>query len=439
MDDFLNLSQSSVSSACKASSKIKGAYRFLKNNRVSLDQILESHVQSTLQRIEPEQILLNLQDTSGLNFHYHNSKEDRGHIGTSPQNKDSLGYWLHTGLLCSADGVPLGISSQEFWSRHKVNREYKDAKKSRLRKIPIEEKESYKWLSAVKECDAYTKHGAQLVQVCDREADIFEFMQHCLSHKQSFVIRAKSDRKVTLPTGENQHLFSCLKRASIQANLSIDIEGNSARKAKTVDATVKFRKVTLEVPVSNRSAEMASKMSPIDVTLIEVYSSSKIEGKKLHWRILTDINIEKTSKVLEIIKWYTLRWRIEIFFKTLKSGAKVEDSRLIDLDRLSKYVLMQSLTAFRVMQLLFASRSKHYSSIKSLLSHEEWIIFKRVLFPNKGRASERTSEWIKRIAQYGGFMKGKSRIPGVLTLWKGWKDLNTILNGVKALGLTGKF
>lgn len=273
-----------------------------------------------------------------------------------------------------------------------------------------------------------------MVQVCDREADIFEFLQHCLDCEQSFVIRAKSDRKVILPTGHPQLLFSCLKRSPIKTKLAIEIESNSDRKAKTVEATVKFRKVALQVPISNRSAEEARKLSPIYVTLIEVHSSSKVDGKKLHWRILTDINVEKTSTVLDIIKWYTLRWRIEIFFKTLKSGAKIEGSRLTDLGRLSKYVLMQSLVAFRVLQLLFAARSKKHSSIRQLISDEEWRVFKRILFPNKGGASEKTLEWIKRIAQQGGFLQGKGRIPGVVTLWTGWMELNTMLSGAKALG-----
>ncbi len=435
MDDFLKLRQSSVSSICKSDSKTKGAYRFFKNERVFLSDIIEPHVQSTIQRIKPQQYLLNLQDTSGLNFNFHNSKKDRGHIGTSPQKRDSLGYWIHTGLLCSTNGVPEGISYQEFWSRQEVSGEDKDAKKSRLRREPIKNKESFKWLAAVKECTAYTDAGAKIVQVCDREADIFDFLQCCLEYKQSFVVRAKSDRKIVLPSGNSSSLFSCLKRTPVKGKMIIEIEGNSSKKAQSVNATIKYRKVELQVPKSNRSAEEAKKLRPITATLIEVYSPSKVNGKKLHWRILTDVDIDNVSTALDVIKWYTLRWRIEIFFKTLKSGAKIENSRLIDLDRLSKFILMQSITSFRVLQLVFASRSKTHSSIRELLTNEEWMVFKRILFP-RGRASEKTAEWVKRIAQQGGFLPGKTRKPGVITIWAGWAYLNVILDGAKALGVT---
>jgi hypothetical protein len=101
-----------------------------------------------------------------------------------------------------------------------------------------------------------------------READIFDFLQCCLEYKQSFVTRAKSDRKIVLPSGNSSSLFFCLKRTPVKEKMIIEIEGNSSKTAQSVDATVKYRKVELQVPKSNCSAEEAKKLRPITATLI---------------------------------------------------------------------------------------------------------------------------------------------------------------------------
>ena len=97
---------------------------------------------------------------------------------------------------------------------------------------------------------------------------------------------------------------------------------------------------------------------------------------------------------------------------------------------------MQSIVAYRVLALLYSGRVNKNKSIKTLISEQEWQIYKRLLFPNHRRAPEKISLWIERIAQYGGFIKGKGRNPGILTLWEGWTRLNIVFNGVQVAAFT---
>ena len=68
----------------------------------------------------------------------------------------------------------------------------------------------------------------------------------------------------------------------------------------------------------------------------------------LEWMLLTNLKVENFDDALEKIAWYKLRWRIEMFFKVLKSGFSVEDCRLSDGKRLIKYLTIMSILAWRL-------------------------------------------------------------------------------------------
>ena len=426
------------STSCRSNSFLKGAKRFFMNERVELHEIFAPHEQANKARVSSEEFVLNIQDTSGLNYHNHSSKIDIGHIGSSPNRNDSYGYWLHTGLLCSPDGTPLGISYQELWSREEWFNEGKNARKSRLRKLPIENKESFRWLEGVQSCATYREAGAKIVHICDREADIYDLFQLCNDVGDFFVIRAKSERRIENNTWQYSNLNDFVAKAPTLFEKKLTIQGNSDRKSQTINAKIKVRSGTIQPPTSNRSREEAEKLRPLNLSVIQVSSKSKMDGKVIKWLLVTNLPVNSEVKINQIIDWYTLRWRIEIFFKTLKSGANIENCRLIDVERLSKYILMQSIIAFRVLQLTFFGRMNPKKSIRTILSSLEWKVIGKILFKNVGRPASNAEEVIRRIALKGGFIPGKGRSPGVLTVWKGWSWLSVIISEAEALGFKGK-
>lgn len=411
----------------------KGAQRFFMNDRVELHEIFAPHQQATISRMQEESYVLNIQDTSGLNYHKHDSKIDLGHIGSSPNRNDAYGYWLHTGLLVSEEGSPLGISYQELWSRQEWFSDDKQNAKSRNRRLPIEQKESGRWLEGIKACAPYRETKAKIVHVCDREADIYEFFQLCDSVGDAFVVRAKSNRVIEI---ENQRykLENFAKNMKSVFEKDIHIQGNSDRKTKNITAKVKVRTGTFLPPTSNRIAEEAKKLGPLELSVIEVSSSHKVEGKPVKWLLITNLPTDCEKMLNKIVDWYALRWRIEIFFKALKSGANIENCRLIDIDRLSKYVLMQSIVAFRVLQLTFFSRMNPKKSIRKIISPIEWAVINKILFKKAGRPASNAAEVTRRIAVMGGFIPGKNRIPGILSIWKGWAWLSVIISEAETLG-----
>lgn len=414
----------------------KGIYRFLKNKRVEVCELFAPHVESTIDRLPQDSFILNIQDTSGLNYHKHQSKIDIGHIGSSPNRPDSFGYWLHTGLLCDSKGSPLGLSYQEIWSRLEWNKEDKNTRKSRTRRLPIEDKESFRWLEGVDACEDYRKKSSsKIVHVCDREADIYELFQKCQSVGDSFLIRAKSDRRI-LVNGKQTTIKEALKDKKAILKDQVEVIGNSEREAKILKISVSYESGTLLPPVSNRTLETSKNLEAIPVTVINVKSKQKIDGKPVNWILITNLKIKDKVFLRQIVEWYILRWRIEVFFKILKSGTKIESVRLIDINRLSKYVVMLSIKALRILQLTFFARQYPNRPITEILSDDEWNIVKKLLFPGKGRPVKKAGDVILHIAQFGGFLKGKNRRPGVLTIWEGWGRLSLIISGAKSLGMT---
>ena len=277
------------STSCRSNSFLKGAKRFFMNERVELHEIFAPHEQANKARVSSEEFVLNIQDTSGLNYHNHSSKIDIGHIGSSPNRNDSYGYWLHTGLLCSPDGTPLGISYQELWSREEWFNEGKNARKSRLRKLPIENKESFRWLEGVQSCATYREAGAKIVHICDREADIYDLFQLCNDVGDFFVIRAKSERRIENNTWQYSNLNDFVAKAPTLFEKKLTIQGNSDRKSQTINAKIKVRSGTIQPPTSNRSREEAEKLRPLNLSVIQVSSKSKMDGKVIKWLLVTNL------------------------------------------------------------------------------------------------------------------------------------------------------
>ena len=199
MSNFFEVPDTQICSNAKSASDIKASKRFFANPRVTSQPIFESHMLSIKEKIlsDRDRVLLNLQDSSSLNFHKHRKiKSDLGHIGSSPNRSDSFGYWFHSSLLIDTSGQCIGVPSQKIWSRSTFNKNVNNnARRAESRKLPIEEKESHKWLEAIYSCKEFSSLS-KVIQIADREADIFEFFDQCIENNQGFVVRSKPRRKV---------------------------------------------------------------------------------------------------------------------------------------------------------------------------------------------------------------------------------------------------
>ncbi|MDR0773601.1 MAG: transposase [Wolbachia pipientis] len=115
-----------------------------------------------------------------------------------------------------------------------------------------------------------------------------------------------------------------------------------------------------------------------------------------------------TLDAIEKINWYKLRWKIEEYFRILKSGCKIENSRLATKERLQKLIAIKSIIAFKI------------------LSNEEWKVlymreYRVATLPEEPPNIKQAIIWLGKL---GGFMNRKSdNLPGSMTLWRGYENL----------------
>jgi len=188
--------------ACQDWANTKAAYRFFANQRVSESAILSGHFHATEKRLgSGTWPILMLHDTTELSFH----RKDVAAVGMTtrvpqrkldgkPQHYDVCGILMHSSLAVTLDGLPLGLTAIKFWSRDKFYGCNQLKKRINPTRIPIEEKESYRWLDNVRQSTALLEQPQRCVHIGDRESDIYELF--CLAQELNthFLVRTCVDR-----------------------------------------------------------------------------------------------------------------------------------------------------------------------------------------------------------------------------------------------------
>ena len=171
-----------------------------------------------------------------------------------------------------------------------------------------------------------------------------------------------------------------------------------------------------------------------DVTMYAIHALEQFppEGETpIEWILLTNIPVTTLDEAKEKIHWYSMRWRIEMFFKILKSGFKVESCRLGDSKRLIRYLTVMSIIAWRLFMITLIARTDPTISCSIFLSDSEWkVLGLKMLHQNISSKPPTISEAVILIAKLGGFLARKSDgSPGTLVLWRGWKKLIDLAEG----------
>ena len=405
----------------------KASYRLFDNDKVSIEKILESHKKETYKRIEGQKIVLAVQDTTNLNFNSHSKTTGLGPIGKN-QYSNIQGLLLHSVLAFTPDGLPLGIIGSKIWSRENSDNLTKSEKNKLMRQKPIEDKESFRWLEGLEETVYATPPGTKMVTICDREADIYEFLAKADDLDSSVLVRAKQDRELDPHENELDYVSEVLSDQPSSGKITIDIPAQNKKPARTATLEIRFAEVTLNktkfVSKSNEK-RMAPELKVSFIWAHEVETTVSVD-EKVNWVLLTNDMVSNFNSAVEKINWYCCRWGIEIFFKILKSGCKVEDCRLETAERLKRYIATFCIIAYRIHFLTYVARTNPSASCTTVLSESEWkALFCRIngttICPENPPTVREAIRW---IGQLGGFLRRKQdKEPGVTALWRGWQRL----------------
>lgn len=408
-----------INQACEDWADTKAAYRFFDNPKVEPEGIRKPHQERTVERMKGYSLVLGVQDTSFLNYSHHPQTEDLGRIGNKKQNQQ--GFGMHSTLVLTTKGLPLGILTQKFFTRPWDEASHQP---NELRQMPIEDKESYKWLEAFEQSLERCPEGVELLSICDREGDIYEMFDLAQEKEAKLLVRASSDRCV-----EGGKLWSQVEQQEPIAQLHLKIPSNQNRSTRQAQVSVRFTQVTLKPPWRPQQ----KKLPPVTLSAIlvrEDHPDPNVDDP-IEWLLLTNMPLNTHQDVLQMIDYYCSRWQIELFHKILKSGCTVEDCRLQTADRLQNYIALMAVIAWRLHWLTYINRSEPDLPCTSILTDLEWQalyvrIHKTSFLPNNPPSVGQAVRW---IAQLGGFLgrKGDGE-PGITTIWRGWHRLHDIVS-----------
>ena len=344
-----------LASAPSSFAATQAAWRFFNNERVSLRDIIipiRDAARESVQQSESPYVLA-VHDWSKVACGSHkSSKKDLAQLTHSAD----IGYELYSCLLVDpANGVP--VAPMEL--RLDTKSEMHHTQDPKL----VEDV----WHTDQIACVMKSAHSwdidRKIIHVVDQEADSVAHYRRWVEMDELFLVRSE-DRSV-LWRGE-QRRFSSITRTLLNERAFKVI-----RKITFCDREHELRVAEAEV-ILNRAAQPRDgdrqlwvPGPPITARLVISRVYDKNGRKKAEWFLLTNTPNDATSA--DIAQWYYWRWRIESFFKLLKSaGFELEHWRQSSGAAFARRLLVASMACVLIWQ-LERDESEWAVEIKTLL------------------------------------------------------------------------
>lgn len=404
----------------------KATYRFLSNERFDARDLLVGLKTVTAQMLCGQSVVYVAHDTT--TFSYSSLKHTTG-LGYISDSQTARGILCHSSLALQSNGVALGLLHQHYWVRDQLPLPPPQQRLS-------EDKESAKWIQGVEATEAVLADipeavRPRIIHLMDREGDIYEVLDQIVRLGHGAIIRRYRARQVEEQPGDADQ---AIRHAPLVARLKLKLKASHGCPART--AVVELRSLRLTVRPSRRGRRRRDQGLPW--TMVEVREVDVPAGiaEPIHWLLWTTEPARTKKQILRVIDGYTLRWRVEDLHLTWKQGCRVEQLQLETCERLQKALVLYAGVAVRILRLRDLARREPESSCLEVLTSEEW----QVLYVHATGESVSSStpvptvlEVTKWLGRLGGHLGRKGDgMPGVRTLWRGWRDLSLLVAGYRA-------
>lgn len=355
-------------------------------------------------------------------------KDQRGR----PQFYTTCGILMHSSLVVTTEGLPLGISAIKFWTRKEFKGTNALKKKINPTRVPIEEKESFRWLENIKQTAALLAEPERCIHIGDRESDIYELF--CTAHDANthFLVRTCVDRLA----GDGQHTISEeMEAVDVKANHVITVLDKKGQPATAV-LELRYRRIRVLPPIGKQG-----RYPELRLTVIYAQEREVPSGRDpIDWKLITDLPVSTPLQAIEKLEWYASRWKIETFHKIVKSGCKAEESKLRTADRLVNLIAVFCILSWRIFWMTMINPSTCNAPTSIAFTETECQLLDH-LVPDraKARTAKKTlSAYIIKVARLGGYLaRSSDPPPGNIVMWRGLSRLTDIVLGFEAAKLVG--
>lgn len=424
--------------ACGGWAETLAAYRLLANAKVSAQKVLAPHRQSTVQRMAEHELVVCVADST----EFDHTKQQQTMAGLGPLNysnrRGQLGHFM---LAVTPGRVPLGVLGADLWVRDDEH----FGERNLRQKKSLEEKETGRWVSMVKQCKELVSElpGTRLVYVGDREADFHELLLEATDGQIDCVLRLKHDRAQPPPPGSPD--ASASTRSVCQAVASrkpldaidFDIPATPKRAARHVHASVRSARVTLRGPRRPGGGCLAD----IAINVVHVHEEDcPPSDEPIEWFLYTTWPVETLEQSVRVIEIYRCRWTIEVFFRVLKTGCKVEEMQFHHIDRVNTALAFYLIIAWRVLFMTMIGRASPDLPCDIIFATEEWhaiyIVTQRKPPPETPPPLDQV---VRMMATLGGFLNRKcDGFPGPQSIWVGLQRTRDFVLALEANKLAAR-
>ena len=415
--DFYGRPRAGITEACGSHARAKGAYRFFQNEKVTMDVVLTAHTEATIDRIRQHRVVLAPQDTTMLNYSTHPMTEGLGPTGSIADK--SVGLLLHDTLAFTEEGTPLGVLDAQCWARDPEDK----GKSSRRKELPIEQKESFKWLRSFNKVAAIQKlcPETKIVSIGDREADIYElFAIATAPDAPRLLVRMEKSRNRQV---EEQHLWDFMSAQKIAGELVVHIPRRGANKARDAWTDIRYAEVQLTPP-----KRLADSHKPIRAWAVYLLEQGEGLDSGVEWMLLITDEVHNFTDAARQVEWYAGRWGIELYHRVLKSGCRIEDRQLGNTNRLEACLGIDMVVAWRIYHLTMLGRETPDTPCSTFFTDVEWKALCCYVHrtPVAPEAPPSMQEAVRMVGFLGGHMGRKGDgPPGTQVLWRGLERLDT--------------
>jgi hypothetical protein len=415
-----------ITEACGSEAAARAAYRFFRNSRVTMQNILAPHYEATAGRVAAEGgVVLAVQDTTFLNYTAHAATEGLGPIGSTENGP--VGIVVHDTMAFTPDGTPLGLVNIQCWARDPKEFGLSDAKKN----LPVEYKESVKWIESWEAASRLQQRvpEARVVSVGDREADMYELFERAAAAPDGarLLVRATQNRRIC---DEELLLKDSIRARPANAVIAVEIPRRADRPAAAVPLEMRFGSVELQAPKKHNGRPSL----PLQFVHV-IEETPRNPADPIEWFLLTDCPVQDLDAAREVLGWYTRRWGIEIYHRIIKSGCRVEERLMREETRLENCLAIDLVVAWRIFHLTMLGRECPQLPATVCLDDVEWKILAATFAGSIPEEPPSIGEAVLWVARLGGYIaRPKDHRPGPTVMWRGLTTLQHMSAGWRLYG-----
>ena len=415
--------------------EVQATYRFFASEAVTPDELQARHRELTMSRLHQPGTYLLVEDTTEPSWSGKTPRPGLGRVGDKHSTRQ--GFQLHSTLAVGWPETPepdaqghrppleiIGVADQQSLVR-------RDAPPGETRHARLlRERESEVWAATTTRLGTAPENAAiRWVRVCDRGADIYEFLASCQAEGHGYVVRAAQDRALIDADGAPAgRLFATARRQASLGEFNLALRARPGQAARTARLSLSATRITVRSPW--RPGHGRGTLRPLTCTVVRVWEAAPLAGvEPLEWILLCDAEITTFAQAREVALQYATRWLTEEFHKALKTGMGVEKLQLETGAELMAAIALLSLVALRLLHLReFVRMVPEAPAAESGLNPLELD----VLAAKTKRSLKTVRAVALALGRLGGHLNRKSDgLPGWITLWRGYAELQTLVEGAR--------